>query len=69
MLKVNANNDNGLLVGGWGSVHDGINPNNWNSSVQIFKMFKDSNFQPVKWAQCWVYAAVVVTGLKIFINL
>jgi transglutaminase 1 len=58
----NSKDDDGLLVLNWRSTHsDEIHPWQWTSTVPILEQYLHSNGQPVKYAQCWVFAAVTTT--------
>ncbi|XP_006874909.1 PREDICTED: protein-glutamine gamma-glutamyltransferase E [Chrysochloris asiatica] len=62
---VNGNDDNGVLAGNWsGSYTGGLDPRNWNGSVEILKEWKRSNFKPVRFGQCWVFAGTLNTVLR-----
>nr|DBA27786.1 TPA: hypothetical protein GDO54_008245 [Pyxicephalus adspersus] len=60
---INSNDDFGVLEGKWEKdFSDGVDPNSWNGSVEILWKWKNDNYQPVKYGQCWVFAAVMCTG-------
>ncbi|XP_007932882.1 protein-glutamine gamma-glutamyltransferase E [Orycteropus afer afer] len=62
---INSNDDSGVLAGNWsGSYPGGLDPRNWNGSVEILKEWKRSNFKPVKYGQCWVFAGTLNTVLR-----
>ncbi|XP_069113244.1 protein-glutamine gamma-glutamyltransferase K-like isoform X2 [Argopecten irradians] len=57
---VNANDDRGMIIGRWDNKYDdGTNPYTWVSSPKILWAYRDHG--PVKYGQCWVFAAVTVT--------
>lgn len=59
---MNSYDDNGLLIGRWdGDYKDGISPHAWTGSVAIMEQYLSEGGQPVKYGQCWVFSAVVVT--------
>ncbi|KDR16648.1 Hemocyte protein-glutamine gamma-glutamyltransferase, partial [Zootermopsis nevadensis] len=59
---INSNDDNGLLVGCWdGKFESGTAPHAWTGSVAIFEQYLKEGGRPVKYGQCWVFSAVVVT--------
>lgn len=61
--QVNSNDDSGVLLGNWGEDYSGgTRPSEWNSSIPILKQWERSGGQPVKYGQCWVFAAVMCTG-------
>lgn len=63
IAQVNANDDNGLIVGCWdGQFASGTAPHAWTGSVAIFEQYLKEGGRPVKYGQCWVFSAVVVTG-------
>lgn len=62
--QVNCNDeDRGVLFGRWDNHYeDGMSPMAWIGSVDILKRWKKFGCQPVKYGQCWVFAAVACTG-------
>lgn len=40
----------------------GVSPLEWNGSVAILRQWSARGGQPVKYGQCWVFAAVMCTG-------
>ena len=62
--QVNCNDeDRGVLAGRWDNHYeDGMSPMAWIGSVDILKRWKKFGCQPVKYGQCWVFAAVACTG-------
>ncbi|XP_032715317.1 protein-glutamine gamma-glutamyltransferase E [Lontra canadensis] len=64
---VNGNDDNGVISGNWsGNYTGGLDPRNWNGSVEILKEWKKSGFRPVRYGQCWVFAGTLNTVLRCF---
>ncbi|XP_069594602.1 protein-glutamine gamma-glutamyltransferase Z-like isoform X1 [Ranitomeya imitator] len=62
---INCNDDNGVMLGRWGdNYEDGTSPTKWNGSCTILRRWYSSGFQPVKYGQCWVFAAVLCTVLR-----
>ncbi|XP_019365445.1 PREDICTED: protein-glutamine gamma-glutamyltransferase E-like isoform X2 [Gavialis gangeticus] len=62
---VNSLDDNGVLMGNWsGDYSGGKSPNSWSGSVAILLNWKESGYKPVKFGQCWVFAAVLATVLR-----
>ncbi|KAG8446606.1 hypothetical protein GDO86_014162 [Hymenochirus boettgeri] len=62
---INSNDDFGVLEGKWEKeFSDGNDPNNWNGSVEILLKWKKDGYKPVKYGQCWVFAAVMCTVLR-----
>lgn len=62
-LQINSNDDSGVLNGNWGENYsDGTNPTEWMGSVAILKQWHATGCQPVRYGQCWVFAAVTCTG-------
>uniref|UniRef100_A0A8C0Z9R8 protein-glutamine gamma-glutamyltransferase n=1 Tax=Cyanistes caeruleus TaxID=156563 RepID=A0A8C0Z9R8_CYACU len=63
---INGNdNDNGVLLGKWqGSFHSHENPSRWDGSVVILKKWRQDNYRPVQYGQCWVFAGVMCTVLR-----
>lgn len=62
--QVNCNDeDQGVLAGRWDNCYeDGTSPMAWIGSVDILKRWQKFGCQPVKYGQCWVFAAVACTG-------
>ncbi|XP_006883274.1 PREDICTED: protein-glutamine gamma-glutamyltransferase 5 [Elephantulus edwardii] len=62
---INSNDDNGVLNGNWSENYsDGMNPAEWTGSVAILKQWHASGCQPVRYGQCWVFAAVMCTVMR-----
>ncbi|XP_068769139.1 protein-glutamine gamma-glutamyltransferase 2 [Struthio camelus] len=63
---VNCNDeDRGVLAGRWDNRYeDGTSPMAWIGSVDILRRWKKFGCQPVKYGQCWVFAAVACTVLR-----
>ncbi|XP_072487656.1 protein-glutamine gamma-glutamyltransferase 2 isoform X2 [Notamacropus eugenii] len=62
---VNFNDDKGILHGRWDDNYsDGVNPMDWIGSVDILRKWKKSGCRPVKYGQCWVFAAVACTVMR-----
>ncbi|KAK3556840.1 hypothetical protein QTP70_022278 [Hemibagrus guttatus] len=63
---VNHNDDCGVLEGKWNENYtSGVNPSEWEDSGSILKQWANSNFNPVKYGQCWVFAAVMCTVMRV----
>ncbi|XP_062853443.1 protein-glutamine gamma-glutamyltransferase 2 [Trichomycterus rosablanca] len=60
---VNSNDrDNGVLEGCWQKTFDGgISPMSWRGSVEILRTWNSTSCLPVRYGQCWVFAAVACT--------
>lgn len=66
--QVNCNDDRGVLWGRWDNRYDdGMSPMAWIGSVDVLKRWKNFGCQPVKYGQCWVFAAVACTGESRFL--
>ncbi|KAM4691573.1 protein-glutamine gamma-glutamyltransferase 5-like [Rhinophrynus dorsalis] len=62
---INSNDDNGVLQGNWGDdFNSGVSPSTWNGSVAILRQWYKSDCHPVKYGQCWVFAAVMCTVMR-----
>ncbi|NXT48515.1 TGM3 glutamyltransferase, partial [Pluvianellus socialis] len=62
---VNANDDQGVVLGNWsGKYEGGKDPSSWTGSSEILQKWKKSGFRPVRYGQCWVFAAVLTTVLR-----
>lgn len=56
---VNCEDDRGVLKGNWGHSFDGgESPMFWRGSVEILQKWDSQACEPVKFGQCWVFAAV-----------
>uniref|UniRef100_H2UTL3 Protein-glutamine gamma-glutamyltransferase 2 n=1 Tax=Takifugu rubripes TaxID=31033 RepID=H2UTL3_TAKRU len=56
---INSNDDRGVLVGEWHDYSDGVPPGRWIGSADILRQWAESG--PVRYGQCWVFAAVACT--------
>uniref|UniRef100_A0A8C6UTV3 protein-glutamine gamma-glutamyltransferase n=1 Tax=Neogobius melanostomus TaxID=47308 RepID=A0A8C6UTV3_9GOBI len=64
---VNCNDDLGVLAGKWqGSYMDGVSPTEWTGSAEILHQWMASSCSPVRYGQCWVFACVLCTVLRVF---
>uniref|UniRef100_F7EYX2 Transglutaminase 5 n=1 Tax=Ornithorhynchus anatinus TaxID=9258 RepID=F7EYX2_ORNAN len=62
---INGNDDGGVLQGNWGEDYrDGVSPSEWNGSVAILRQWHAAGGQPVRYGQCWVFAAVMCTVMR-----
>ncbi|XP_075951458.1 protein-glutamine gamma-glutamyltransferase 5-like [Anarhichas minor] len=63
---VNCNDDKGILDGRWhGNYEDGVNPTEWSGSADILHRWVSSNCSPVRYGQCWVFASVLCTVMRV----
>ncbi|KAM4622712.1 protein-glutamine gamma-glutamyltransferase 5-like [Discoglossus pictus] len=61
----NSNDDSGVLQGNWsGDYNTGVCPSMWNGSVAILRQWYKTDCHPVKYGQCWVFAAVMCTVMR-----
>ena len=66
--------DNGILWGKWLSPEDdpdigygdGTPPGDWTGSDAIMYQYTLSGLEPVKYAQCWVFAGTLTTGKMVY---
>ncbi|XP_056897764.1 protein-glutamine gamma-glutamyltransferase 2-like [Takifugu flavidus] len=56
---INSNDDRGVLVGSWHDYSNGVHPGKWIGSADILRQWAESG--PVRYGQCWVFAAVACT--------
>ncbi|EFX71341.1 hypothetical protein DAPPUDRAFT_111732 [Daphnia pulex] len=62
LLEQSDNEGFGLLEGKWeGSFEDGVCPWVWTGSNKIFEHYLRNGSKPVKYGQCWVFAAVATS--------
>ncbi|XP_071767269.2 protein-glutamine gamma-glutamyltransferase 2-like [Centroberyx gerrardi] len=63
---VNSNDDLGLLEGRWeGSYRGGVRPTEWSGSADILHRWLSSSCCPVRYGQCWVFASVLCTVMRV----
>ncbi|KAM6947146.1 transglutaminase 5, like [Lycodopsis pacificus] len=63
---INSEDDRGVLEGKWkGGYKDGFNPSLWTGSGDILTQWAESGYRPVKYGQCWVFAAVMCTVMRV----
>ncbi|KAM7421911.1 hypothetical protein PAMA_010132 [Pampus argenteus] len=63
---INSQDDNGVLMGRWsGSFGDGVSPTHWNGSHVILQRWFNRGCQPVKYGQCWVFAGVMCSVMRL----
>ncbi|KAL7844948.1 hypothetical protein SRHO_G00234880 [Serrasalmus rhombeus] len=57
--------DDGVIMGRWDGLYsDGDHPGVWSSSVGILRKWFKNACRPVKYGQCWVFAAVMCTVMR-----
>ncbi|XP_056122081.1 transglutaminase 5, like [Rhinichthys klamathensis goyatoka] len=62
---VNCQDDKGVLMGNWsGKYSDGVNPSTWSGSADVLRTWAETQFSPVRYGQCWVFAAVMCTVMR-----
>ncbi|KAM9854737.1 protein-glutamine gamma-glutamyltransferase 2-like [Aulostomus maculatus] len=62
---VNSNGDRGVLNGRWVEPYTGgVPPYRWTGSVPILRQWSEAGARPVKYGQCWVFAAVACTVMR-----
>lgn len=55
----------GILVGNWsGDYEGGESPSKWTGSTKIYETYAESDGEPVKYGQCWVFSGVLNTALR-----
>ncbi|XP_070693405.1 transglutaminase 5, like [Pempheris klunzingeri] len=63
---INSEDDRGVLKGKWsGDYKQGVNPSTWTGSGDILRQWAESGYRPVKYGQCWVFAAVMCTVMRV----
>lgn len=64
---INSFDDEGVLQGSWSTKFPGgVDPQDWNGSVDILNTWRKGGYKPVKYGQCWVFAGVMCTVLRCF---
>ncbi|XP_017284736.1 protein-glutamine gamma-glutamyltransferase E-like [Kryptolebias marmoratus] len=62
-----SDNPFGVLQGNWsGNFGGGVPPTSWSSSYIILKQWYDSFYRTVKYGQCWVFASVMCSVMRVF---
>ncbi|XP_008316607.1 protein-glutamine gamma-glutamyltransferase 5-like isoform X2 [Cynoglossus semilaevis] len=63
---VNCDDDLGILQGKWSGTFDGgVKPTEWSGSADILHQWVSSNCRPVRYGQCWVFASVLCTVMRV----
>ncbi|XP_026162493.1 protein-glutamine gamma-glutamyltransferase 2 isoform X1 [Mastacembelus armatus] len=63
---INCLDDHGVLEGNWGnSFRGGVPPSQWNGSYPILKQWFNIGCHPVKYGQCWVFAGVMCSVMRL----
>ncbi|XP_042359015.1 protein-glutamine gamma-glutamyltransferase E-like isoform X2 [Plectropomus leopardus] len=63
---VNNNDDSGVIVGNWnGNYCGGRSPTSWDGSYRILRQWFNTYCTPVKYGQCWVYAGVMCSVMRL----
>ncbi|KAK2861622.1 hypothetical protein Q5P01_001155 [Channa striata] len=63
---INSEDDSGVMEGNWSSSFaGGVPPAQWNGSYPILKKWFNSNCSPVKYGQCWVFAGVMCSVMRL----
>ncbi|KAM9361402.1 protein-glutamine gamma-glutamyltransferase 2-like [Symphorus nematophorus] len=63
---INSEDDHGVLQGQWGGPYiGGAKPSHWNGSHAILKQWLKYDCHPVKYGQCWVFAGVMCSVMRL----
>ncbi|KAM6927177.1 transglutaminase 5, like [Xenentodon cancila] len=63
---INCEDDCGVLKGNWSNdFKEGVPPSKWTGSGDILKQWVQAGHSPVKYGQCWVFAAVMCTVMRV----
>lgn len=63
---INSEDDRGVLKGNWtGDYKEGTHPSLWTGSGDVLRQWAKSGYSPVKYGQCWVFAAVMCTVMRV----
>ncbi|XP_040890425.1 protein-glutamine gamma-glutamyltransferase E [Toxotes jaculatrix] len=63
---INCQDDGGVLQGRWQSPYwGGVSPSHWSSSRAILKQWYNTHCCPVKYGQCWVFAGVMCSVMRL----
>uniref|UniRef100_A0A8C1ILH1 protein-glutamine gamma-glutamyltransferase n=1 Tax=Cyprinus carpio TaxID=7962 RepID=A0A8C1ILH1_CYPCA len=62
---LNSQDDKGVMVGNWsGDYSGGTAPTAWTGSPEILLKYVNKGYEPVRFAQCWVFAGVMNTFMR-----
>ncbi|XP_062265214.1 protein-glutamine gamma-glutamyltransferase 2-like [Platichthys flesus] len=63
---INSDGDHGVVMGRWGGPYTaGYKPTHWTGSHAILKRWYDYGCQPVRYGQCWVFAGVMCSVMRL----
>uniref|UniRef100_A0A8B9LNC9 protein-glutamine gamma-glutamyltransferase n=1 Tax=Astyanax mexicanus TaxID=7994 RepID=A0A8B9LNC9_ASTMX len=63
---INSSDDCGVLLGNWSEDYTGgVHPSEWSGSGEILRQWAQTRFSPVKYGQCWVFAGVMCTVMRV----
>ncbi|TNN42717.1 Protein-glutamine gamma-glutamyltransferase 2 [Liparis tanakae] len=63
---INSQDDSGVLMGRWdGSYDHGYKPSHWSGSHAILKRWLNNFSRRVKYGQCWVFAGVMCSVMRL----
>ncbi|KAM7422973.1 hypothetical protein PAMA_010823 [Pampus argenteus] len=63
---INCEDDRGVLKGNWsGNYKQGVHPSMWTGSGDILRQWAQTGYNPVEYGQCWVFAAVMCTVMRV----
>ncbi|XP_029007266.3 transglutaminase 5, like isoform X2 [Betta splendens] len=63
---INSEDDRGVLKGNWSDdFKQGVHPSMWSGSGDILRQWAQTGYSPVKYGQCWVFAAVMCTVMRV----
>ncbi|XP_060925998.1 protein-glutamine gamma-glutamyltransferase E [Limanda limanda] len=63
---INSDGDHGVVLGRWGgSFAGGYKPTHWTGSHAILKRWYDYGCHPVRYGQCWVFAGVMCSVMRL----
>ncbi|XP_062272509.1 protein-glutamine gamma-glutamyltransferase E-like [Scomber scombrus] len=63
---INSQDDNGIVMGRWSNQFwGGVPPTHWSGSHDILQKWFNSGCYPVKYGQCWVFAGVMCSVMRL----
>ncbi|XP_038156689.1 protein-glutamine gamma-glutamyltransferase E-like [Cyprinodon tularosa] len=63
---INSSDEGGVVMGNWSSnFNGGVPPTHWNGSYAILKQWYKTYYQSVKYGQCWVFAGVMCSVMRL----
>uniref|UniRef100_A0A3B3TLJ0 Protein-glutamine gamma-glutamyltransferase 2 n=1 Tax=Poecilia latipinna TaxID=48699 RepID=A0A3B3TLJ0_9TELE len=63
---INSSDEGGVVMGNWGNnFSGGVPPTYWSGSYAILKQWYNSYYRSVRYGQCWVFAGVMCSVMRL----